>query len=141
MVKKLYITIVSLFIFSFIPSSVWAQNWIFVTSTGNGKYGSYVDIDSISVRGGLKYFDLYHHLKGDKSFKDAPIERLYGNSYVNCHAKTIGYIEVGYEWVGSMEKDKVIVPGSSKVASSMPVRPRSVDEAILEFVCSYTKEE
>lgn len=120
-------------------SAGWAQNWIFVTSTGNGKYGSYVDTDSILDKGGLTYFDMYHHVKGSKSYKDFPIERLYSKSCVNCDARTIGYVQVTYEWVGKLEKIKMNIPSSSQVASSMPVRPDSVDEAILDFVCKYKK--
>jgi hypothetical protein len=141
MSKGLNIFIVSLLSVSIFSSGAWAENWIFVTSTGNGEYGSYVDTDSISEMGGLKYFEMYHYLKGSKSYKDFPIERLYAKSYVNCDARTIGYIEVTYEWVNRMEKVTMNIPGSSQVASSMPVRPNSVDEAILDFVCNYKKGE
>ena len=131
------VSMLSVFIFS---SGARAENWIFVTSTGNGQYGSYVDTDSITDMGGLRYFEMYHHLKGSKSYKDFPIERLYSKSYVNCDARTIGYIEVAYEWVGHMEKVTMNIPASSQVASSMSVKPNSVDEAILDFVCNYKKD-
>ena len=139
--KRLIILTVSIFAVSVFFTGAWAEDWIFVTSTGNGKYGSYVDMDSISEKGNLRYFDMYHHLKGSKSYKDFPIERLYSKSYVNCDARTIGYIEVTYEWVNRMEKITMNIPGSSEVASSMPVKPNSVDEAILDFVCKYKKED
>ena len=139
--KRLIILTVSIFVVSVFFTGAWAEDWIFVTSTGNGKYGSYVDMDSISEKGNLRYFDMYHHLKGSKSYKDFPIERLYSKSYVNCDARTIGYIEVTYEWVNRMEKITMNIPGSSEVASSMPVKPNSVDEAILDFVCKYKKED
>ncbi|HEX9667278.1 MAG TPA: surface-adhesin E family protein [Thermodesulfobacteriota bacterium] len=139
--KRLIILTVSIFAVSVFFTGAWAEDWIFVTSTGNGKYGSYVDMDSISEKGNLRYFDMYHHLKGSKSYKDFPIERLYSKSYVNCDARTIGYIEVTYEWVNRMEKITMNIPGSSEVASSMPVKPNSVDEAILDFVCNYKKED
>jgi hypothetical protein len=138
--KGLIIFIVSILSVSIFSSGAWAEDWIFVTSTGNGKYGSYVDTDSISGEQNLKYFDMYHHLKGSKSYKDFEIERLYSKSYVNCDARTIGYIEVTYEWVNRMEKITMNIPGSSEVASSMPVKPNSVDEAILDFVCNYKKD-
>jgi hypothetical protein len=137
--KRLIIFTVSIFAVSVFSTGAWAEDWIFVTSTGNGEYGSYVDRDSMSERGNLMYFDMYHHLKGSKSYKDFPIERLYSRSYVNCDARTIGYIELKYEWVNRMEKVTMNIPGSSQVASSMPVKPNSVDEAILDFVCNYNK--
>lgn len=137
--KKLIVFTVSIFVVSVFSTGAWAENWIFVTSTGNGEYGSYVDMDSISDKGSLRYFEMYHHLKGSKSYKDFPIERLYSKSYVNCDARTIGYIGVTYEWVGHMDKITMNIPASSQVASSMPVRPNSVDEAILDFVCNYKK--
>lgn len=139
--KGLIIFAASIFASSVFSTGAWAENWVFVTSTGNGKYGSYVDTDSISEKGDLRYFDMYHHLKGSKSYNDFEIERLYSKSYVNCDATTIGYIEVTYEWVGRMEKITMNIPASSQVASSMDVRPNSVDEAILDFVCNYKKGE
>jgi hypothetical protein len=137
--KGLIILTASIFVISVFTTGAWAENWVFVTSTGNGKYGSYVDTDSISEKGNLRYFDMYHHLKGSKSYKDFKIERLYAKSYVNCDARTIGYMQVTYEWVGKMRKITMNIPASSQVASSMPVRPDSVDEAILDFVCNYKK--
>ena len=137
--KRLIVFTVSIFVVSVFSPGAWAESWIFVTSTGNGEYGSYVDTDTISDKGSLKYFDMYHHLKGSKSYNDFPIERLYSKSYVNCDGRTIGYIEVTYEWVNRMRKITMNIPASSQVASSMPVKPNSVDEAILDFVCSYNK--
>lgn len=117
-----------------------AQNWMFVTSTGNGEIGSYVDVDSIEGIPELKRFMMYHYFKGTKTVDSRPIERLFAKSYVNCTARTIGYLEVEYEWSVGLDKEKVTIPASSEVSTSKPVRPNSVDEAILDFVCNYQKQ-
>ncbi|MGH7901174.1 MAG: surface-adhesin E family protein [Thermodesulfobacteriota bacterium] len=117
-----------------------AQNWIFVTSTGNGQIGSYVDVDSIEGTSEMKKFNMYHYFKGTKTVDSRPIERLFAKSYVNCNTRTIGYLEVEYEWSVGLDKEKVIIPARSEVSTSKPVRPNSVDEAILDFACNYQKQ-
>lgn len=103
-----------------VPCAI-GEVWVHVVTSKKNKIESFVDTDSISDKGGLTYFDMYHHLKGSPSYKDFPIERLYSKSYVNCDGRTIGNIEVTYEWVNRMRKITMNMPGSSEVASSMAV--------------------
>ncbi|MDA2919781.1 hypothetical protein MYX76_09870 [Desulfobacterota bacterium AH_259_B03_O07] len=135
--KKLLITFSSIFVFLIISSAASAQNWAFVSSTGNGEFGSYVDVDTIKGDVNLKRFTMYHHFKGKKSYNDLPIARLLAQSVVNCKVRTIGYTEVTYAWADGRRRETVPIPASADVASSKPVLPDSVDEAILEFVCNH----
>ena len=137
---NLSLACVSLLILFVIVEDSRAQNWIFVTSTANGQIGSYVDVDSIGGIPELKKFTMYHYFKGTKTVDSRPIERLFAKSYVNCSTRTIGYLEVEYEWSVGLDKEKVIIPARSEVSTSKPVRPNSVDEAILGFVCNYQKQ-
>jgi len=135
--KKILINLSSVFVFLIISSAALAQNWAYVTSTGNGEFGSYVDVDSIKGDVNLKRFTMYHHFKGKKSYNDVPIARLLAQSVVNCKVRTIGYTEVTYDWADGRRRETVPIPASADVASSKPVLPNSVDEAILEFVCNH----
>jgi hypothetical protein len=137
--KSLPHFVIALIVLLTIPDSI-GEEWVRAVTYKEDKIESFVDTDSITDDGNLRYFDMYHQLKGSKSYKDFEIERLYSKSYVNCDARTIGYVEVTYEWVNRMEKIAMNIPGSSEVASSMPVKPNSVDEAILDFVCNYKKD-
>lgn len=137
MEKKLLITFSSIFVFFIISSATLAQNWAFVTSTGNGEFGSYVDVDTITGDVNLKKFTMYHHFKGKKYYNDVPIARLISQSVVNCKVRAIGYTEVTYDWADGRPRETVTIPGDAEAASLKPVLPNSVDEAIVEFVCSY----
>lgn len=144
MMKKANFAFISIFILLVVVTSSYAEDWIFVTSTGSGEIGSYVDMESIDLYykgpSNVKRFNMYHYFKGKKSFRDHPIERLYAASYVECEARTIGYDNVTYEWSFDGRKETHMIPPDSEVKMSKPVKPESVDEAILDFVCNYKKQ-
>jgi hypothetical protein len=113
---------------------VRAENWVNVAKAKDNSVIAYVDEDSITVDGNKRKFWMYHDFKGAQSIDEKPIEKAYGHSVVDCGAKTIGYMETIIEWPdGSKKKSK-------EKLQEEPVKPGSVDAAILNYVCEYKKQ-
>jgi hypothetical protein len=76
---------------------------------------------------------MYHNFSGYKQFRWIPIEKLIGKTLVNCDDKIVGY------------EEEQLQLGDGRTALKelkrelKPVRPDSVDEAILDFVCDHIK--
>lgn len=118
-----------------VNSDLMAENWVHVATASSNKIKSYVDVDSILDEDGNKKFTMYHHFNGSKKFRGTPIEKLIGFTVVNCEDKTIGYKEEQLKLIDGRLAVKELK------LKLKPVRPSSVDEAILEFVCNYKNEE
>ena len=134
MVKKFFILCTLLITFFILASGVRAENWVNVATAKDDSVKAYVDEDSITAEGNKRKFWMYHDFKGAQSADGKPIEKAYGHSVVNCEAKTIGYIETIIEWAdGSKKKNK-------ERLREEPVKPGSVDAAILNYVCEYKEQ-
>jgi hypothetical protein len=133
--KKLLILCTWLIAFLIMVSGVArAENWVNVATAKDNKVKAYVDEDSITEDGDKRKFWMYHDFKGAQSADGKPIEKAYGYNIVDCEAKTIGYMETVIEWPdGSKDKKK-------EKLKEEPVKPGSVDAAILNFVCEHKKQ-
>lgn len=130
--KKTYIALMSGIMLLIMVSSARAENWLHTATADDNKVKAYVDVDSITKDGDKRRFWMYHDFKGVESFHENPIEKAFGYDVVDCKDKTIQYMEVIIERSdGSRMKSKLIKPEVEKV------RPKSVNEGILEFVCDY----
>ncbi len=134
MVKKFLILCTLLITFFIFVSGVRAENWVNVAKAKDNSVIAYVDEDSITVDGNKRKFWMYHDFKGAQSIDGKPIDKAYGHSIVDCEAKTIGYMETIIEWSdGSKKRNK-------EKLQEEPVKPGSVDAAILNYVCQYKKQ-
>jgi hypothetical protein len=107
---------------------------VHIATAEDNKVEAYVDVDSITKDGNRRKFWMYHDFKGVQSLGENPIEKAFGYDIVGCEDKTIQYVELIIERTdGSRTKSKL-------KPEVEPVRPNSVDEGILEFVCNYKKE-
>ncbi|HWP91184.1 MAG TPA: surface-adhesin E family protein [Thermodesulfobacteriota bacterium] len=134
MVKKFFIFCTLLITFFILASGVRAENWVNVATAKDDSVKAYVDEDSITVEGNKRKFWMYHDFKGAQSADGKPIEKAYGHSVVNCEAKTIGYMETIIEWADGSKKK------SREKLQEEPVKPGSIDAAILNYVCQYKKQ-
>ena len=134
MKRKNLVLCACLVIFFMMVSGAKAENWVNVAKAKDNSVIAYVDEDSITVDGNKRKFWMYHDFKGVQSADGKPIEKAYGHSVVNCEAKTIGYMETIIEWAdGKKKKNK-------EKLQEEPVKPGSVDAAILNYVCQYEKQ-
>ncbi len=133
--KKILVFCAWLIAFFIMASGVVrAENWVKVAKAKDNSVIAYVDEDSITVDGNKRKFWMYHDFKGAQSADGKPIEKAYGHSVVDCEAKSIGYMETIIEWTdGSKKKNK-------EKLQEEPVKPGSVDAAILNYVCEYKKQ-
>jgi hypothetical protein len=133
--KKACIALIPGIMLLMIVSSARAENWVHAATADDNKVKAYVDVDSITIDGDKRRFWMYHDFKGVQSFNENPIEKAFGYDIVDCKDKTIQYTEVIIERSdGRRMKSKLIKPEVETV------RPNSVNEGILEFVCNYDKE-
>ena len=132
--KKIFMAWISVTVFFMIFSSARAKDWVHAATAEKNKVKAYVDVDSITEDGNKRRFWMYHDFKGVQSIDGNSIEKAFGYDVVDCKDKTIEYVELIIERAdGSKTKSKL-------KPEVEPVRPNSVDEGILEFVCNYKKE-
>ncbi len=134
MLKKLFIAWIPGIVLFMMVSSVRAANWLYVATDEENKVKTYVDVDSMTKDGNKRRFWMYHDFKGVQSKEENPIEKAFGYDVVDCQNKTIGYEELIIERADGSRKNSKLNFEEEKV------RPNSVDEGILEFICNYKKE-
>ena len=132
--EKIFMAWISVIVFFMIFSNATATDWVHVATAEKNKVKAYVDVDSITEDGNERRFWMYHDFEGVQSIDGNSIEKAFGYDVVNCKDKTIQYVGLIIERAdGSKTKSKL-------KPEVEPVRPSSVDEGILEFVCNYKKE-
>jgi hypothetical protein len=132
--KKAYIAWISVIILLIMVSSARATSWVNAATAEENKVKAYVDVDSITKDGNQRRFWMYQDFRGVQSLDENPIEKTFGYDVVNCKDKTIQYLELIIERADGSRTRSKLKPEVE------PVRPDSVDEGILEFVCNYNKD-
>ena len=131
--KTMFMALIPVIVFFMIFSNARATDWVHVATAEKNKVKAYVDVDSITEDGNKRRFWMHHDFKRVQSLDENPIEKAFGHDVVDCKDKTIQYLELIIERAdGSKTKSKL----KPEVGT---VRPNSVDEGILEFVCNYKK--